>query len=97
MPEKISSLFREFKTLDTNCKFKNCLHINEIGCEVLKNIDKINISRYESYSKFVSEALEYKKKMVILSKKEEKTHKYSQNKELAKISTKKRTISRIKT
>lgn len=94
MPEKISSLFREFKTLDMNCKFKNCLHINEIGCEVLKNIDKINISRYESYSKFVLEAQEYKKKMAVLSKKEEKAHKYSQNKELAKISTKKRTISR---
>ena len=94
MPEKISSLFREFKKLDINCKFKNCLHINEIGCEVLKNIDKINISRYESYSKFVAEAQEYKKKMAILSKKEEKSHKYSQNKELAKISTKKRTVSR---
>ena len=94
MPENISGLFREFKTLDTNCKFKNCLHLNEIGCAVLKNIDDINISRYESYIKFVNEAIEYKNKMAILSKKEEKMHKYNQNKIMTKISAKKRVTSR---
>ena len=94
MPEKISELFREFNSIDVNCKFKNCLHLNEIGCAVLDKIDEINISRYESYVKFVNEAIEYKNKMAVLSKKEEKMHKYTQNKIMTKISAKKRVTSR---
>ena len=94
MPEKIAGLFREFNNNVPKCKFKNCLHINEIGCEIIEKFDNINISRYESYVKFVKEAIEYREKMVVLSKKTEKNHKYNQNKIMTKISAKKRVDSR---
>ena len=43
------------------------------GCEVLKHIEEIDETRYESYLEFVKEAIEYKEKLNITAKKE--THK----------------------
>lgn len=51
----IKDSFIEFKSL--NCKFKDCKHINENDCEIIKNVENNNImkSRYDSYKRFVGE------------------------------------------
>lgn len=94
MPNQIQDLFSEIKDKSNNCKFNNCLHTTETGCNVLKNLDKIDISRYESYSKFVNEAVEYKNKITYSGNKIESKTKLNKNKVMTKISTKKRNISR---
>lgn len=50
--EEIRNSFREFNNI--NCKFKDCKHINELGCSV-KNNKNILSSRYENYLKFIKE------------------------------------------
>lgn len=49
--EEMRDTFPEFKV---NCQFKDCNHIKEQGCEVIKlvNDNKILNSRYENYLKF---------------------------------------------
>lgn len=51
--ENIRFAFPEFD--NDGCKFKDCRHINEIGCQVLKDLEdgKILESRYDSYKKMV--------------------------------------------
>lgn len=46
---ELKNYFREFK--DSNCKFNNCNHIKEPGCEVRKKLEenKIAKSRYDDY------------------------------------------------
>jgi ribosome biogenesis GTPase len=48
---ELSRFFPEMLQLLQDCKFHNCKHINEPGCEVLKQINKKNfsITRYQSY------------------------------------------------
>ena len=94
LPDKIQKLFIEFKYKDFNCKFKNCLHIGEIGCSGEKIIEEMPQSRYESYKKLVSEAKEYEEKISKKSIKNEGNLKYNQNKIMTKISHKKRNNSR---
>ncbi len=94
LPDKIQKLFIEFKYKDFNCKFKNCLHIGEIGCSGEKIIEEMPQSRYESYKKLVSEAKEYEEKISKKSIKNEGNIKYNQNKIMTKISHKKRNNSR---
>lgn len=94
MPNQIQDLFSEIKDKGANCKFNNCLHITEIDCNVIQNLDKIHSSRYESYSKFVNEALEYKNKITYSGNKIESNTKLNKNKVMTKISTKKRVTSR---
>jgi ribosome biogenesis GTPase / thiamine phosphate phosphatase len=49
--EEISNYFPEMRALKGECKFNNCLHINEPKCAVLAAVEKgeIAISRYNSY------------------------------------------------
>ena len=48
---EIRDAFIEF---DHNCKYRDCMHINEDGCEVIKRLDEdILPSRYENYVKFL--------------------------------------------
>lgn len=49
--EEIYHFFREIFTISGNCKYNNCLHINEPGCAVKEAVQKgdIAISRYNSY------------------------------------------------
>ena len=94
LPDKIQKLFIEFKYKDFDCKFKNCLHIGEIGCSGEKIIEEMPPSRYESYKKLVSEAKEYEEKISKKSIKNEGNIKYNQNKIMTKISHKKRNNSR---
>ena len=47
----IGDYFPEFLKLKENCKYNNCLHLNEPNCEVLNALKnkKISDSRYKSY------------------------------------------------
>ena len=47
----VCKYFPEFERLRSNCKFNNCIHINEPNCSVLENLKKGNISqsRYLNY------------------------------------------------
>lgn len=52
---EIKEYFREFRKYD--CKFKDCLHINEPGCGVKEALEKeeIDRNRYESYLRLYQE------------------------------------------
>lgn len=97
MPAEVGALFREIAPLEDDCKFSDCLHEQETGCNVLANIDKIDETRYSSYLQFVKEAKEYKKQVTYGGKKTETRAKFVHNKQITKISSKKRQISRKKT
>jgi ribosome biogenesis GTPase len=55
-PGHVGALFREFAQLSSECRFSDCLHIVEQGCNVRMNIGKISPERYESYGILVAEA-----------------------------------------
>ncbi len=50
-PEELSHYFPEMKALINDCKFNNCMHIEEPGCAVKKAVEenKIAAERYISY------------------------------------------------
>lgn len=62
--EEISSFFPEFFELKADCKFNNCLHVDEPKCAVLEAYasGEIAISRYKSYLQILEddEALNYR-------------------------------------
>jgi ribosome biogenesis GTPase len=94
LPQNVDLLFDEISQYRESCKYSDCLHINEDGCEVLKHIDEIDESRYESYVEFVSEALEYKEKIKYNGIKKETAQKFKNNRVQVKISDRKRQASR---
>ena len=94
MPQNVDELFDELAKYSGLCKYGDCLHINEDGCEVLKHLEEIDETRYESYAEFVSEAIEYKEHIKYNGKKRETSQKFKNNKIQAKISDKKRQASR---
>lgn len=94
LPSDVDLLFEEMLPYREFCKYGNCLHINEDGCEVLKNIEHIDETRYESYIEFVNEAIEYKEKVKYNGVKQETARKFKNNKVYVKISDKKRQASR---
>ncbi len=49
--EEISGYFPEMRALKNQCKFNNCIHINEPKCAVIEAVEKGEIaqSRYNSY------------------------------------------------
>lgn len=49
--------FDRISRLSQDCKFKNCTHTNEIGCAVLKSIERGEIDKtsYENYLKMERE------------------------------------------
>lgn len=94
MPNDVDELFDEIKKYKQDCKFKDCLHIQESECNVLGHIDEIDISRYQSYLSFVQEAKEFKEKIKLQGLKQESTHKEGLNKQIVKISTRKRQSAR---
>jgi len=55
--EEVSHYFPEMQKLLGNCRFTNCLHINEPGCAVLEALEKGQIykSRYKSYLSIIEE------------------------------------------
>jgi ribosome biogenesis GTPase len=60
-PSMVVWQFPEILELAHDCKFLNCLHLVEQGCNVLQNIEKIPHERFESYCAIVGDAqAEYK-------------------------------------
>ncbi len=94
MPKDVSILFEDIAQFSSGCKYSDCLHKNEDGCCVLANLDKIDLSRYESYLAFVEEAEDYKQKVKNEGQKTENYKKFLNNKQVAKISGKKRQSAR---
>ena len=49
--EEVGHFFREIFQTSRNCRFGNCLHLNEPGCAVLEAVERGEIahSRYNSY------------------------------------------------
>ncbi|TKC00403.1 ribosome small subunit-dependent GTPase A [Pedobacter cryophilus] len=50
-PKELAHFFPEMRALMNQCKFNNCVHINEPGCAVLKALENGDIepTRYDSY------------------------------------------------
>lgn len=94
LPAEVGGLFDEIAPLKNGCKYPDCLHIKEDGCNVLAHLEQIDTTRYESYLAFVREAGEYKERIKYEGLKKEHSKKTVYNKEIAKISTKKRTGGR---
>lgn len=53
--EEIRHYFPEFVALETKCRFQDCLHIDEPGCEVIRQLDEgsVHFSRYQSYKQMM--------------------------------------------
>ena len=94
LPADVDLLFDEIAQFRDGCKYSDCLHINEDNCNVLENIDKIDSTRYESYLAFIDEAKEYKERIKYEGKKRELAQKTIYNRQVAKISEKKRQVAR---
>lgn len=96
MPAQVGDLFDEIAKYKNGCKFANCLHNTETGCNVLAHIDEIDMSRYESYLAFVNEAKEYKKQIKFSGTKREREQHFKHNNDrvTVKISSKKRESAR---
>lgn len=47
--------FIEFNEYKQNCEYKDCMHKNEINCEIKRQVENNNIlkSRYDNYIKFI--------------------------------------------
>lgn len=56
--EDIRDNFIEFNDYKEDCKYRDCMHINEDDCEVKRKVDDGTIlgSRYENYVKFIKES-----------------------------------------
>ncbi|MEB3429514.1 ribosome small subunit-dependent GTPase A [Citroniella saccharovorans] len=53
---KLDSLFREFKKYSGQCKYNDCLHLNEPDCKIKENIkNTIYQTRYDNYKMFLNE------------------------------------------
>jgi len=94
LPHDVDKLFPEINQYRQKCKFQDCLHINEAGCCVKENLDKIDETRYQSYLEFVAEAKDYKEKVKYQGTKTESTHKKHNDNIAVKISSRKRQSSR---
>lgn len=94
LPADVDLLFPDIAKFRDECKYSDCLHINEDGCNVLTNIEKIDPTRYESYLTFIDEAKEYKERVKYEGKKQEHAKKLVHNRQIAKISEKKRQSAR---
>lgn len=94
MPNEVDLLFDEISQCKADCKFQDCLHINETDCAVKAHLDKIDETRYQSYLEFVLEAKEYKEKVKYQGVKTETSHKQHNDKLAVKISSRKRQSAR---
>lgn len=55
-PAEVAWQFPELATFAGDCKYRDCLHLVEQGCNVLANREKIPTTRYDSYTIIVAEA-----------------------------------------
>ena len=96
LPDKLIELFEDINQYTHECKYADCKHNNKTdsSCGVIKNLNKIDTSRYESYLMFLSESLEYKELISKRSIKNESKNKNVGNRISVKISKRKRDVSR---
>ena len=95
-PQRVKDFFPEISQFAKECKFSDCLHENEQGCNVIEHISEIASSRYQSYLDMLNEAKEYKKRIQNQGIKIETKLKTINEKFVPKISAKKRDFSRKK-
>ena len=57
--KQLKNYFKEFYSNQNKCKFKNCMHLKEPGCEIKKMLvnGKISESRYNNYKKMLKDEL----------------------------------------
>ena len=77
----IDSVFDEIVDLVKKCKFKNCTHIHETGCEVLKALKsgKLDDERYSNYINLKKETEYYEMTEVEKREKDQKFGKFMKN------------------
>lgn len=84
--EGVETAFSDIEELIARCRFSNCTHTNEPGCEVLRAIEEgsLGIDRWNSYRKLVTENLYNTNEAEYMKAKKEKF------KEIAKINKKRK-------
>ncbi len=62
LPEEIGNYFPEFYKRKMDCKFHNCIHINEPKCSIIDAVEnkEIALSRYASYVQMMEEDSPYR-------------------------------------
>lgn len=55
-PADVAWQFPEMIELARDCKFSNCLHLGETGCNVIANLSKMAETRYASYCAIVTDS-----------------------------------------
>lgn len=67
--------------LSQNCKFKDCTHVNEVGCAVLKAVEngEINEASYENYRKMEREKAHFEATIAEKRKREKEFGKIMKN------------------
>ena len=62
LPEEIGNYFPEFYKRKMDCKFHNCIHINEPKCPIIDAVEneEIALSRYTSYVQMMEEDSPYR-------------------------------------
>ena len=60
--EEVSHYFREIFEVARECRYSNCIHMNEPGCAVNQAVveGRIALSRYESYLSILDDTTEGK-------------------------------------
>lgn len=60
--EELGNYFSEFLAVKQNCKFNNCLHVDEPSCAVKEGVEEGDIasSRYESYLQLLEQDTPYR-------------------------------------
>lgn len=71
MPEALEQAFPEFAKLREQCRFPNCLHLDEADCAVRPALSESHPERYTHYRVFQAEAAEYAERMAAQSSKTE--------------------------
>ncbi len=94
LPADLDLLFDEIAQFRDGCKYADCLHFHEDGCNVLAHLSQIDETRYDSYLAFVEEAKEFKERIKYEGRKTEHSKKTVNNRTIAKISGKKRESAR---
>lgn len=97
-PAEVVWQFPDILALAHDCKYINCLHLVEQGCNVLKELPKISPERFASYSAIVADAqAEYKARKDTSQKVESSvktTGGGAKAKQIPKLNSKYRNISR---
>ena len=94
LPADVDLLFDEIAKYRDGCKYADCIHFHEDGCNVIAHLEDIDETRYDSYLAFVEEAKEYKERIKYEGRKTETSQKNVYNRQVAKISGKKRENAR---